>query len=119
MMEQNLLPNQVTGCSIGKSFVRDFVKLSIINGVLYKKCIFKAHECLQLVLPQTLRESIFKAYHDDLDHQGDDRTVSLIKRLFFWPYMDSDIQDKVRQCVSCVKRKVAPNRAAEYRFSIE
>ena len=42
----------------------------------------------QLVVPERLPIDMFKAYHDDLGHQGHDRTLSLMKRRIFWPGMD-------------------------------
>ena len=59
------------------------------------------------MLHTSLSKTIFQAYHDDLGHQGRDRTMSLIKRRFFWPY----IAEGVDKCISCIKRKVAPSKA--------
>ena len=73
--------------------------------------MFEGSDCEQLVLPTILSETIFQAYHDDLGHQGRDRTMSLIKRSFFWPYMDKFIAEGVDKCISCIKRKVAPSKA--------
>ena len=91
--------------------MRDFTKLHLIDGILYRKCMFEGSDCEQLVLPTSLSETIFQAYHDDLGHQGRDRTMSLIKRRFFWPYMDKLIAQGVDKCISCIKRKVAPSKA--------
>ena len=66
----------------------------------------------QLVLPTLLVDTIFKAYHDDLGHQGHDSTTSLIRQRFFWPGMVDDIKQKVRLCERCVRRKTAPIKAA-------
>ena len=35
---------------------------------------------LQLILPPAFREDVFELLHDDLGHQGRDRTMSLIKQ---------------------------------------
>ena len=45
---------------------------------------------------------MFHALHG---HQGRDRTISLIKRRFFWPGMYSYVRDRMRQCSRCVLRK--------------
>ena len=65
------------------------------------------------MLPTTLVETVFKAYHDDLGHQGRDRTTSLIRRRFFWPGMMDDIKQRVRLCGRCIRRKTALTKAAE------
>ena len=56
------------------------------------------------------REDIFEALHDDLGHQGRDRTMSLIKQRFFWPGMDTYIKNKVASCERCIRRKAGPDR---------
>uniref|UniRef100_A0A3B3IPZ1 Gypsy retrotransposon integrase-like protein 1 n=1 Tax=Oryzias latipes TaxID=8090 RepID=A0A3B3IPZ1_ORYLA len=40
-----------------------------------------------------------------MGHQGVDRTVSLVRDRFFWPYMQSDIEHYVTKVCSCIKQK--------------
>ena len=65
------------------------------------------------MLPATLIDTVFKAYHDDLGHQGRDQTTSLIRRRIFWPGMMVDIKQRIRLCERCIRRKNAPTKAAE------
>ena len=83
------------------------------DGILYKKATFNGEDVEQLVLPTTLIDTIFKAYHDDLGHQGRDRTTSLIQRRFFWPGMMDDIKQRVHLCGGCIRRKTAATKALE------
>ena len=78
-----------------------------------EKTTFNGEGIEQLVLPTSLTDTIFKAYHDDLGHQGRDRTTSLIRRRFFWPGMNEDIKKRVSLCERCVRRKTAPTKATE------
>ena len=66
---------------------------------------------MQLVLPPVFREDIFTALHDDLGHQGRDRTMSLIKHRCFWPGMDTYIKNKVASSGRCIRRKTGSDRA--------
>uniref|UniRef100_A0A674AG09 Gypsy retrotransposon integrase-like protein 1 n=1 Tax=Salmo trutta TaxID=8032 RepID=A0A674AG09_SALTR len=43
--------------------------------------------------------------HNNMGHQGTDRTVSLVRDRFFWPYMQSDIEHYVTKTCCCVKQK--------------
>ena len=43
--------------------------------------------------------------HDEADHQGTDRTMSLVKSRFYWPGMDGDIEKHVRNCLGYIIRK--------------
>ena len=62
-------------------------------GVLYKAEVINGEKFHILVLPDALRDLIFKSYHDDLGHQGHDRTALLIKPRFFWPCMNHFIKE--------------------------
>ena len=64
----------------------------------------------QLVFPEIYRD--FVLTDDDAGHQGRDRTTSLVKSRFYWPGMDGDIEKKVRNCPSCIRRKTKDKTAA-------
>lgn len=57
------------------------------------------------MLPQAVRKDVFKALHDDLGHQGRDRTLSLFKQRFFWPGMVTFVEENVQSCPRCIRRK--------------
>ena len=73
----------------------------------------------QLVLPASMRETIFRAYHDDLGHQGRDRTISLIKQRFYWPGMNSFIENHVTLCGRCIRRKTEISLILKERIKVE
>ena len=98
---------------LDKRFLLAWDNLRLKDGILYKKATINGEDLEQYVLPTTLVETVFKAYHDDLGHQGRDRTTSLIRRCFFWPGMMDDIKQRVRLCGRCIRRKTAPTKAAE------
>ena len=99
--------------NMDKRFLRDWDKLILQDGVLYRQVIIDDQSCDQLVVPRQLYLDIFQSYHDDLGHQGRDRTLSLMKRRFFWPGMDSFVETKIQKCGRCIRRKILPKRAAE------
>jgi len=87
------------------TYLREWQHLVLFQGVLYRKTQVYGDERLQLVLPEALRVEVFNALHDDLGHQGRDRTVSLFKERFYFPGMDGYIADMVRKCQRCIRRK--------------
>lgn len=70
-------------------YLRDLDKLELRDGVIFRLGNVGEQQCRQLVLPSDLRDVVFRALHDDLGHQGRDRTTSLLKQRFYWPSMDS------------------------------
>ena len=107
-----LAPQTSTSPSVDRRYFKDSERLFMSHGVLYRKVTLNEQEFEQLVLPMAFREVVFKAFHDDLGHQGRDRTTSLIKQRFYWPAMDSDIQQFVRQCNRCILRKTRQDKSA-------
>jgi len=78
--------------------VRDIKKE---NGVLYRKG--------SLWVPQGLIQRILESEHDTkvAGHMGQDKTIELIRRNFWWPKMNEQIIDFVRSCPECQQNKAA------------
>ena len=105
-------PEQAKARNLDVGYLPDWDKYSFKNGVLYKAEEINGEVFDRLVLPEALRELVFKLYHYDLGHQGRDRTASLIKRHFFWPYMNQYIRRHIQLCGRCICRKTAPVKSA-------
>ena len=82
-------------------------------GCCTKKFASKETTIDRICLQVSLRTDILKAYHDDLGHQGRERTMSLVKRRFIWPGMDKDITDFIHKCGRCFRRKTANTKSAD------
>ena len=54
----------------------------------------------------------FEANHDDLGHQGRDRTISKMSTRFYFHRLNKFVAEKVRSCGRCIRRKTAPTKAA-------
>ena len=94
-------------------YLKEWDKFSIPNGVLHRKAILNGQDFLQLVLPSGFQDIVFSVLHEDLGHQGRERTTYLIKQRFCWPGMDSFIKEKVRSCGRCIRRKANVGKSAE------
>ena len=118
-----LIDNLLEGCrttlkiaekaGIDTRYLQSWENYLIQDDILYRETTISEERVEQLVLPSALKDDIFKAYHDDLGHQGRDRTTSLIRRRFYWPGMNQYIRQKVQLCSRCVRRKTVPPKAAE------
>ena len=97
--------------AVDAKYLKEWDKMLLSNGVLHRKVTLNGQNFLQRVLPPAFREDVFEALHDDLGHQGRDRTMSLIKQRFFWPGMDTYIKNKVASCERCIRRTAGPDRS--------
>ena len=69
--------------AIDAKYIKEWDKALLSNQVLHIKVSLNGHNFLQLVIPPAFREDVFEVLHDDLGHQGRDRTMPLIKQRVF------------------------------------
>ena len=60
-----------------------------------------------IVVPKALETEILKGTHDSpfTGHLGVTRTLDRIRKRFFWPNMRKTVENYIRQCDTCAKRK--------------
>lgn len=87
-------------------------RLEFHGGILYRRRNSAGKTIYQLVLPEKFHQDVLKSLHDDLGHMGIDRTLDLVRNRFYWPKMASDVEQRVRVCGRCIRRKVPPEKAA-------
>lgn len=89
------------------SLLKQWKKIIEKEGLLYR-VIQDVHtgECHQMLLPACLIEQVLKSVHDQLGHQGIERTLSLLKQRCFWGGMYQDVENWVKNCQRCVLAKM-------------
>ncbi len=93
-------------------FLKEWNRLELKDGVLYRRQKDKDSITYQLVLPEELRSSVMSSLHDNMGHMGMERTLDLVRARFYWPKMAADVEQKIRTCGCCVRRKFPPQKAA-------
>jgi len=63
-------------------------------------------------LPSAHVNTILEAMHNDVDHPGKDRILSLLKDRLYWPGMSKDVEEWISQCGWCIHWKIPPNHRA-------
>ncbi len=96
-----------------QKMLREWGHLVIKDGIMYRKSSVFSEPIQQLVLPTIYRDVALSGLHDDVGHQGRDRTLYLVKRRFYWPGVDKDVERKVASCENCILRKTKSKVAAE------
>ncbi|XP_033182627.1 uncharacterized protein LOC113168680 [Anabas testudineus] len=92
--------------------LREWNRLELEDGVLYRRRQEDDHLTLQLVLPPNLRPTVLRALHHDMGHMGIERTLDLVRQRFFWPKMAVDVNQTIKTCGRCVRRKALAEKAA-------
>lgn len=73
------------------------------KDVLFRRTKTQGKEFEAICIPETIVPLILDQTHDLLGHNGTPRMYEFLKRLYFWPGMQKDIQAYVRQCGPCQK----------------
>jgi len=77
--------------------------LEIRDELLYRKGMLWVPENKRLI------KAILESEHDTkaAGHMGQDKTIELIRRNFWWPKMNEPIIDFVRSCLECQCNKAS------------
>lgn len=59
----------------------------------------------QIVLPRKYHMLVFKELHEEMGHVGVERTISLVRDRFYWPYMARELEHYVTKQCKCIKDK--------------
>jgi len=78
-----------------------------LGGMEYKDDLL--YQGNLLWIPKGLVQHILESEHDTkvAGHMGQDKTIELIRRNFWWPKMNEQIIDFVRSCPECQKNKAS------------
>ncbi|KAJ8356812.1 hypothetical protein SKAU_G00196060 [Synaphobranchus kaupii] len=93
-------------------WLREWDRLELRRGVLYRSRQDQGNMTYQLALPADLRTTVLRSLHDDMGHLGRERTLDLARSRVYWPKMSKDVEEKIKTCERCVRRKTPPEKAA-------
>ena len=83
-------------------------KFCMINGVLYRQTS-KRNPYLRVIIPKSRFNEVFKQFHKDVSggHFGIEKTLLRISRLYWNPYLNKWLTDKIKICQQCQRNKAA------------
>ena len=84
-----------------RKLFHQFKRLTLKKEVLHRLYVSEDMEYHQLVLPQRFHSKILRSVHDDMGHQGLEKTMELLRERVYWPTMAADASNWVYQCSCC------------------
>ena len=63
------------------------------------------------MLPKALFNRVMTGCHDEVGHQGRDRTISLVRERFYWDTLYKDTCEYMANCPRCLRRKATQQTA--------
>ena len=72
------------------------------KGILYRRVKLNPGDMIdQLVLPEEFRKQALYSAHEEMGHQGMEKTASILRTRFYKPGMHQDIKTHVEECIRC------------------
>ncbi|KAK3106610.1 hypothetical protein FSP39_023509 [Pinctada imbricata] len=101
-----------SGSSILKTLWRQWDRLELIEGVLYRIFHEEDKTSKQIIVPKDLHGNVIKHFHDipSAGHLGAEKTQSRLSRSFYWPNMTETISSYCKTCDKCSARN-PPNKS--------
>ena len=92
------------------AYVRAKEQLLIKNGLLYCKTQQgQADEIVfQFVVPERHQSTTLDGCHQEVAHQGQCHSTTLMQECFWWPGMTRDLRNCIKKCGHCRKYEAAP-----------
>lgn len=87
--------------------LNNYDKLHVEDHSLYRTVtdVTSGSTRKQLLIPSGYRKFILQKVHNEMGHQGRDRTISLLRDRFFWYGMTKDVENWITNCDRCIRRK--------------
>lgn len=92
-----------------KLLLKEWKRLELRDGVLYRKWTDRGNVTYQLVLPEHFRERALQGVHDEVGHLGFEHDLHLARARFYWPRMAKSVEEKCKKCPRCFRRKAVPH----------
>uniref|UniRef100_A0A3P9I2U1 Gypsy retrotransposon integrase-like protein 1 n=1 Tax=Oryzias latipes TaxID=8090 RepID=A0A3P9I2U1_ORYLA len=90
-----------------RSLLKQWSRLVEKDGLLYREVKdVNLGPCHQLLLPVCLKEKVLTSVHNQMGHQGIERTLALLKQRCFWGGMHEDVEQWVKNCQRCILTKL-------------
>ena len=102
--------HQVLDKKATAAYVKMKEQLVIKNGLLYRKTRQGQPDevMFQFVVPQRHRGTTLDGCHQEVAHQGQCRSTTLMQECFWWPGMTRDLRNCIKKCGHCRKYEAAP-----------
>ncbi len=91
--------------------IKQWRSIRELDGLLYRVVKDQHHgACQQLLLPACLKESVLETVHENMGHQGIERTIGLLRKRCFWVGMYNDVDQWIKRCQRCILTKMPQPR---------
>lgn len=101
--------DDIAPCSeVTKALLAQWKSLFLHEGILYRKFVTQANEIRnQIIIPKVYQQLLLNSFHDSKTsgHFSTAKVYKKLHRRYYWPMMNSYVQEYIRACPNCQKKK--------------
>lgn len=89
------------------NYMKQWSRLELLEGVLVRRGV-DSNTCeayYQILVPLEEQQPTWKAFHERNGHLGVAKTLSMLRRSFYWLQMEKRVRDWTTSCERCVRHK--------------
>jgi hypothetical protein len=88
-------------------------RFDLLHGVLRRKIKVEGREMSLPFVVSSARGALITRYHRTLGHMGAPSLLSVLRKRFWWPHMEQEVQRHVHRCTECQlhERRTRPAHA--------
>ena len=91
--------------------LKQWDKITFQDGLLYRTSHdTDQRKVKQLILPASLKDKVLTNLHNEMGHQGLERTLHLTRSRCYWPGMHKEIEAWIKNCQRCTLAKMPQPR---------
>jgi len=68
------------------------------NGLVYRK----SNDRLLFYVPADMCEQVIRSCHDEMCHVGENKTIELIKQIYWFPKLTERVKKYINSCLKCI-----------------
>ena len=99
-----------------KKLIKKWEHLRIKDGILYRVLEENGSANEIIILPAALRPMMLRKMHDEMGHQGIERTLALLRKRCYWSSIAVDVEQHCKRCFRCKTAK-APRPKVKTRMT--
>lgn len=94
-------------CKIRQKLEQDEDKFfELNNGLVYRK----QNDRLLFYVPKSMEDNVIRASHEEVAHQGTDKTLEYLKRVYWLPNLKQKVNTSIANCLKCITYNTVLNK---------
>ena len=91
----------------------------LVKDKILKKYVLEGDNTYETtIVPRALTAQILRIAHDELGHNENHRTYTILNRLYYWKWLKPSVEKHIKMCYQCQRRNKQVVKYATLHFDV-